>query len=387
MLKKAIRRSDLKPIMNLFQRIIREKQKVHPWMLYYFLREISYLFKGKAAHPAHIFLCICDHFEPLWNKADDYTGLKRVKGWCEAYPEIAKKYRDSDGCMPKYSFFYPIEEYREEYLGLLAELCRNGYGEVEIHLHHDNDTSENLRETLLNFKELLYKKHGLLSKDRRTGEIKYGFIHGNWALGNSRPDGRWCGVTDEVRILHETGCYADFTMPSAPDKTQTRKINSIYYAKNIPGKIKSHDWGIDAEQGISGREGLLMVQGPLILNWEKRKWGFLPGIENGSLDNNCRFYPKRVKLWLDAKISVKKDANCLFIKLHTHGCQERNIESLLNGELDSLFSYLEENHNDWEKSFLHYVTAREMVNVIKALEEGKGDNPGENRNFLLIRKG
>ena len=26
----------------------------------------------------------------------------------------------------------------------IAELCHNGFGETEIHLHHDNDTPENL---------------------------------------------------------------------------------------------------------------------------------------------------------------------------------------------------------------------------------------------------
>jgi hypothetical protein len=370
---------------NFFDKVAAEKQKLHPWMLRYFSHKISGLFKERPVNPTHIFLCICDHFEPLWNKADGDTGLKRVKNWCEGYPKIVAKHRDSDGCMPKYSFFYPIEEYREEYLWLLADLCHNGYGEVEVHLHHDNDTAENLRKSLVNFKETLFKKHGLLSKDKLTGEIKYGFIHGNWALDNSRPDGRWCGVNNELRILQETGCYADFTMPSAPDITQTNKINSIYYAQGVPGKAKSHDRGIDVERGVTGRNGLLMVQGPLMLNWGKRKFGFLPGIENGLLDHSCAFNADRAKLWVGAKIGIKNNPDCLFIKLHAHGCQDKNVESLLKRDLDSLFFCLVGKYNDGKKHRLHYVTAREMVNVIKAMEAGMKGDPGQYRDFAMIK--
>jgi hypothetical protein len=51
----------------------------------------------------------------------------------------------------------------------------------------------------------LHQRHGLLRKDPVTGQVLYAFIHGNWALCNSRPDGRWCGVKEEIKILLETG--------------------------------------------------------------------------------------------------------------------------------------------------------------------------------------
>ena len=110
---------------------------------------------------------------------------------------------------------------------------------------------------------------GRLLRRNATGELTYGFIHGNWALGNSRPDGRWCGVNDEISILRKTGCYADFTMPSAPDCTQTRTINSIYYATDDLERPKSHDTGIPARVGAAAPENaLLMIQGPLALELE-----------------------------------------------------------------------------------------------------------------------
>ena len=316
-------------------------RNVHRWLPAYIKNRMSNSFQQGTSRPKHIFLAICDHFEPLWNKVNFHTGLRRVKEWHDRYPEIADKYTDADGKKPKYTFFYPIEEYRPEYMSLLADLCHRGYGEVEVHLHHDNDTAANLRGTLLSYKQILSDNYNLLSKDKKTGEIRYGFIHGNWALNNSRPDGRMCGVDNEIEILSETGCYADFTMPSAPDITQFSIVNRIYRDK-----------------------GLLMIQGPLMLNWRNRKWGIAPRIENGSINYDNHITPDRINLWVKANIHAKEKPNCIFIKLHTHGCQEKNSEYLLNEGLDELFSSFLNKYNDGINYITHFVTAREMADAI-----------------------
>ena len=50
--------------------------------------------------------------------------------------------------------------------------------------------------------------------------------------------------------------------------------------------------------------------------------------------------PYRVRRWLDLAPRIGKD---IFIKLYTHGTQERNSEALLlNGGLDRLFELLPE---------------------------------------------
>src|SRR5262249_25465206 len=159
-------------------------------------------------------------------------------------PRMAEPFRDSAGRCPQHTFFYPIEdaEYDDHHVGRLAELCRAGFGDVEVHLHHDGESSDQLRELIERRIGRMHGAHGLLTKDE-TGRIAYGFVHGNWALDNSRPDGKWCGVNDELTILRETGCYADFTMPAAPSPCQTSTINSIYYAIDDPQRPKSHDRG------------------------------------------------------------------------------------------------------------------------------------------------
>jgi len=144
--------------------------KVNAWMLNYVGssgKRIARSIAGMARPPKHVFLCVCDHFEPLRDHSSYSSGLKRVSKWVEAFPAIAKRYCDADGCCPKYTFFYPEEEYRKEYLDLLAGLKQSGLAEVEVHLHHDNDTDPHLRRMLLDYKNLLHEHHGLLSVDKK----------------------------------------------------------------------------------------------------------------------------------------------------------------------------------------------------------------------------
>jgi hypothetical protein len=187
--------------------------------------------------PLHVLLCIADHFEPQRDHPSRNVARDRMQRWISEYPRLANQFADSRGRPPQHTFFYPAEDYEAEYLEELAGICRQGLGDVEVHLHHDHDTAEGLREKLSTFATALHHEHGLLERDG-DGRISYGFIHGNWALDNSRPDGRWCGVNNELSVLMETGCYADFTMPSAPAPCQTSTINSIYYAQDDPAAPK-----------------------------------------------------------------------------------------------------------------------------------------------------
>jgi len=337
--------------------------------------------KRSQIHPMHIYLCICDHFEPYWMNTSTKKAMKRINRWINQYPQIADKYRDSDGIPLKYSFFYPQEEYRYDDLKAMEELYYAGFGEIEIHLHHNNDTPDNLRNTLSDYKKRLHEKHGYLSIDKVSHNICYGFIHGNWALDNSRPDGRWCGVNNEIDILSETGCYADFTMPSAPSPTQTKKVNSIYYAIDNPEKPKSHNSGKDVIAGKRGK-GLLMVQGPLGLYWKKRKFGFIPKIENGELTHSNPPNHGRMLFWLKKHIHVRGYPNCIFIKLHTHGAQEKNMDMLLTqGYLGSLLSFFNKLANENSQLSVHFVSAREMVNAILDIENGEIGNRLLSRSF------
>ena len=328
--------------------------------------------RGEFVSPTHVFFCFCDHYEPCWAKPSPDIARARVCHWFDNYPRMADKFHDADGRPPQHTFFFPAEEYAPEYLDALAQLSRRGYGETEIHLHHDNDTANNLTSGILDFKTKL-QQHGFLSQNR------YGFIHGNWSLCNSRPDRRWCGVNNELTILRDTGCYADFTLPSAPSDTQTRKINSIYYATDTPGQPKSHDTGIDARVGASPSGDLLLIQGPLALDWHHRKWGLIPRIENADISGNHRADAARVENWIRQHIGVIGKPDWIFIKVHTHGCQEKNYSAIFDGQLHTALQQVCAAHGH----ILHYVTAREMFNLVKAAEAGCNGDPASYRDYLL----
>lgn len=349
------------------------RRNMHLW-LWPYLKGVLRRRSGPKAALTHVYFCFADHFEPYWNRADQVLARQRVRRWTERYPVLASRHRDSDGRMPRHSFFYPEEEYDPEILDALARLCREGFGDVEVHLHHDNDTAENLCQTLERFKAVLFTKHGLLRKSAESGKIEYCFIHGNWALDNSRPDGRWCGVCDEISVLVKTGCRTDMTMPSAPSDTQTRKINSIYFARGHAGRCKSHDDGRDAAVGEWGRpDELLLVQGPLALNWANRKLGLVPRIESGEISCDAPPNARRVRLWGDCRIGVEGAPEHVFIKAHTHGTEDRTTDMLLGDGLETLWSELEAAYRDRPGFALHYVTAWEMYEKIRQIA-GRPEN-------------
>jgi hypothetical protein len=332
----------------------------------------------------HLLLCVADHFEPNLYDAAPSLASARVAKWIDQYPRLFGSFRDSDGRPPQHTFFYPLEAYQAAHLDALAKLCRAGYGEVEVHLHHDHDTAEALRERLMAYKQLIRQRHGLLSRNRQTGEIGYAFIHGNWALDNSRPDGRWCGVNNELDVLRETGCYVDMTLPSAPSPTQTRKINSIYYATDDPLAPKSHDRGSDVGRGPVPPNSLMLIQGPLLLDWDRRKWGVLPRIENACLQASQPPSLARLKRWLKARVQVPSRPDWFFVKLHTHGANEANQGVLLGEPMLAFHRLLAQLAADDPHFHYHYVTAREMYNLAKAAEAGWKGSVRSARDFAMV---
>jgi hypothetical protein len=331
--------------------------------------------------PTDIFFCIVDHFEPDHGGVSLDVERERVAAWVERYPRLAERFADCDGRHPQHTFFFPEEGYRPELLDSLAELCRRGFGDVEVHLHHDRDTADALRDRLGRFTETLFHKHGLLRR-RRDGAITFGFVHGNWALDNARPDGKWCGVNNEISVLLEAGCYADFTLPAAPDPSQTRTINSIYYAIDDPHKPRSHDSGIMARVGVPApANGLLILQGPLTFDMRRRIWWVLPGLENGALDDTPAHLPTadRFAAWVDVAVGVEGRPEWVFVKVHAHGGPEGNASMLLGPVMHRFHTDINRLFNDGHTYRLHYVTAHEMACLVKAAEAGL---KGETRDLL-----
>lgn len=348
---------------------IRSRQ-MHRWVGSYVFPATPRL-TWKPDDEVDVFIAICDHWEPRCYGASDELAISRVHRWRDEYPRMFGHFADVDGRPPKYTFFFPQDEYRPEYMDEIRPLVDANLVDVDIHLHHHNDTAQQLQEKLEEFRDTLFYRHGLLRRDPITGEIVYGFIHGNWALCNSRPDGQLCGVDQELTVLKATGCYADFTLPSAPSATQTKIINSIYYAKDIPGQCKSHNTGILAQVGKPApADHLLMVQGALTPDWSRRRCGIIPRTENSDLHEGRPADLRRLKLWMQAGVHVVGQPNWRFIKLHTHGCKNGNIDTMLGRPMQKFHEELQQFHREHPGFRYHYVSAWEMAQLVHQAEAG-----------------
>jgi hypothetical protein len=287
------------------------------------------------ARPVTVHLMFADHYEPYWARPSAEVAASRVAAWVEAWPRIAEANPDDDGRPAQWSFFYPQEEYQPALLESLAGLVRRGLGDVEVHIHHDADTADAFVEKMSRFVGALRNEHGLLHDWQ--GRPGFGFIHGNWALDNSRPDGRWCGLNNELTLLRALNCYADFTMPSAPDPCQTSLVNAIYWAVDDPRRPKSHDRGPLVTVGaVPPTDALLCVQGPLAIRPHPR-WRILPSLEVGELAGYAPPAADRAARWLDAAPRV---GNAVFVKLFTHGAAEKNARPLLGGHIGAHIAHL-----------------------------------------------
>jgi hypothetical protein len=359
------------------------RRNIAGWLLSY-LRQ-DWRAPAPAGTTKHVIFCFVDHYEPAWQKADLATQRERVKRWSDGYPQLCKGHEDSDGRPPIHTFFYPEEEYEKEHLDAIATLCRDGYGEIEVHLHHDDDNEANLRKTLREFTRKLVECHDALPVDPATGRPLWAFIHGNWALDNSYPDGTRCGINNELIILREEGCYADFTFPAAPDPCQTSTINQIYYATDDPNKPKSHDRGTRVRVGGKPVGDLMLIQGPLGFRWNSRKLGILPRIENSDVRASCPADAARIDEWVNTGIHVEGRPEWIFVKIHTHGTQDSDAHTLLGEPMSAAFHHLETRYKRGEEWKLHYVSAREMYNIAKAAEAGRDGDPNAYRDFVIPR--
>jgi len=384
------------PILIVLSGYFLYQKNLHLWLPSYLRQTAMSKLKRKptseSQQPVHVIFCLVDHFEPKQIFHDDYGNVIRcettyadeqhvVDSWLEKYPMMAKEHRDSDGIPPQHTWFYPIENYDTDHLDKLSKLCHAGYGEIEFHLHHFHDTPNGLRKKLESAKSK-FAQHGAILMDSAIRIEAYGFIHGNWALDNSAGDGV-CGVHNELQILKETGCYADFTLPSAPSKTQTQKINSIYYATDDSHKPKSHNDGIDVEVGKKPVGDLMIIQGPLTLDWQRRKFFIFPHIENGEISRNNPPTLHRIRLWVKQNIHVKGQPNWIFVKVHCHGGLVSELETFLGRPAHTLYSTLEKEFRVNGKYRLHYVTARELYNMVKAAEDGCDGNPNKYRDYVI----
>lgn len=331
----------------------------------------------------HILFLFVDHFEPGHGGADPERQLERVEQWRRYYPEVVGRFQDCQGNTPRHTWFYLGEE--PEHLRLLSELCFQGLGEIELHIHHGakdkipDHWKQSNREGLadyINKQKQFFSNYGALITGEKAPQQFFGFIHGMFALDNSLPD--YCGVSGELQLLRNLGCYGDFTFP-APGKSQPPLTNRLYYPTGDPEKGRFYFKGEEVRVGATPQKKVLIFQGPLGL---VRK-GFKVQVEDGHLDWERRPTRNRILFWISKGIHVPGRPEWVFVKVYTHGAMERNVQELLGEPMERLHRELREACPPGSFCCLHYVSAREAFNVVMAAMAGKGGDPGQYRNYLI----
>ncbi len=339
--------------------------------------------------PVHLMIALADHFEPAIDPEDGQKRVpfsereRRLEWWSREYPKAADPWRDHDGRRFVHTYFYPAEQYDEGLLEMIADHCHSGWGETEIHLHHgipDPDTAENTKNLLTDFRDRLAFRHRCLAAEAGTLQPRYCFVHGNFALANSA-DGRMCGVDSEMKVLAETGCYADFTLPTAPlHPAQIGKMNSLYECGSPLEEAAPHRTGTDLRAGRGPRIFPLMVQGPLLVDFGRSWRAHRLQLETGAITPRNPMSLDRLTLWKQARIHVAGRPDWLFIKLHCHSMDPTQEDVVVGDPFRKFLEQLVSSAKE-RKETLHFVTAREMANIILAACDGKDGNPGEYRDY------
>ncbi|HLV87846.1 MAG TPA: hypothetical protein VKV39_12755 [Candidatus Sulfotelmatobacter sp.] len=348
--------------------------------------------RASSSH-VHLIIALADHFEPSIVPNDGLARAsyveqeRRLERWAKEYPLKFDSCRDSEGRPFVHTYFYPAEQYEKALLQRLAAHCQAGWGEIETHLHHGTkspDTEENTRRELLKFRDRIANDHGGLCYLDGDGTPLYAFVHGNYALANSA-EGRNCGVDSEMQVLSETGCYADFTLPPGPyARTHVPKVNSLYECSHPLNRRGAHSNGRNLESGRPPKTFPLIVEGPLMLKFARSDGRWIR-LENGNLTSKNPPDLDRLKLWKHAAIAVKGRPDWLFIKLQCHGMDPRDHDVMLGERMRCFLSELIEGA-DARSETIHFVSAREMVNIILAACDARAGNPGQYRDYRLKRK-
>jgi hypothetical protein len=356
-----------------------------PWLLRYPFWRTREMVRSLAesSEARHLVFLVANHFEP----GVGAVGLARMESWSRLARATGDAVRDHDGTPFRHTNFFPAEQYDRPILDVLSALQSDGYGEVEIHLHHgveSPDTADNTRRALVEFRDVLAEDHKCLSRANPAATPRYGFVHGNWALANSA-GGRFCGVDNEMEILAETGCYADFTLPSVPFQSQVPRINAIYQCGHDLNQARPHRSGPNLKVGEQPVLPIIFT-GPLVFDWTRRVRGLpIPRIDDGAMAENYPLSLHRFDRWRSSRIGVLGRPEWHFIKLFSHGFFDWDQDSMIGEQLKRFMGDVMELAEQTGRFKIHFASAREAFNMVTAAMDGREGNPNRYRDYQLVQ--
>jgi hypothetical protein len=119
-----------------------------------------------------------------------------------------------------------------------------------------------------------------------------------------------------------------------------------------------------------------------MLDFDRSSRSGLGRFETAALSGGTPPSIRRLRLWKKAGITVRGRPDWLFIKLHCHSMYPNHRDAVIGDSFQLFMRELVAGAEERQET-LHFVTAREMVNIAWAACEGRGGNPDDYRDYRL----
>jgi hypothetical protein len=327
--------------------------------------------------PVHVIFTFVDHWEPGYG-AD---AIRKANVWYDDYAQMARKHVDADGRCPQHDWFCLYLE--KIPLQIISNAVFEDLGEMNIHIHHGTenddgrDNTDEMKTLIDRYLSYLNKVGACLTAEPEPRKA-FAFIHGMWALDNSRliQHRQYCGCNGEIDLLLSKGCYADFTFPAWGPMQPQIMTAKIFCSHDCP-EPKSYDIASNIRMPGAGnppaQNELIIFEGP----WNST-----------NIDYNEAPSIARMHDWVNYYVHVTDKPNWVFVKVYTHSAPSLDYSSgysnLVGTTADNFYSGIETFYNDGANYKLHYCTAREAYNIAMAVAEGVATGePGDYRDYKI----
>jgi hypothetical protein len=202
------------------------------------------------ARPVHLYVCVADHFEPRWRRPSSTRSAaaspagRRTTPRSPPPPRQLRPRPPAHALLPRWRSTAPSTSTPSFEL-----VATRGSSTSRCTCTTTTTPPTTSARPSWTSPRSSTRSTGCLRRDPVTGQVPGPSSTATGRSTTRTPDGRFCGVDDELSVLLETGCYVDMTMPCVPSPAQGRVVNQIYYARSSPGRSRGHDRGREVRVG------------------------------------------------------------------------------------------------------------------------------------------
>ena len=130
------------------------RRNLQCWLPAY-VREMSRRGDPRPEEDVHLILCVADHFEPKGANRARGAGRELVQRWAARLSASSSAASGTaTAARPGIRSSIPSMNTSRTSWTCWPSCAGHGFGEVEVHLHHEDDTAEDLRALLLDLETL-----------------------------------------------------------------------------------------------------------------------------------------------------------------------------------------------------------------------------------------